>query len=332
MHRMKAFAFVLWVFILVSSAAQAAESSWRISYSAPATVYLPLWTAKEAGFFKKHNLSVDLVHVGSSPIALAALMTDETQVLVGGGTVAPTAFLQGNRDLALFARMNNRFVFAVYSHPSIQDVQGLRGKKVGVTRFGGSLEFATRYYLKQNGIDPRKDVSLIQIGRVPDIGTALVAGTIDAGTVSFPHHLLLKKLGYREIADLSKSGVRYASTGFVAKRSFLMSHKAQFEGFIKALVESIHYVKTNRREATKILARYTRLDDMDVLRQDLDQHADNIWPRIPEIHPDDLKLIIEHLGETNAKAKDISPADVVYPVPVRDVAESGFADQVTGKQ
>ncbi|MGH7832763.1 MAG: hypothetical protein ACREQK_03905 [Candidatus Binatia bacterium] len=67
-------------------------------------------------------------------------------------------------------------------------------------------------------------------------------------------------------------------------------------------------------------------------RQDLDQHADNIWPRIPEIHPDDLKPIIEHLGETNPKAKDISPSDVIYPVPVRDVAKSGFADQVAGKQ
>jgi ABC-type nitrate/sulfonate/bicarbonate transport system substrate-binding protein len=74
----------------------------RVSYSAPATAYLPLWAAKAAGFFDRNNLRVELLYVGSSPIALAALLGDEIDVLGGGGTVAPTAYLQGFKDLALF--------------------------------------------------------------------------------------------------------------------------------------------------------------------------------------------------------------------------------------
>jgi len=278
--------------------------------------------------FKKYGLSVERIHVGSSPIALAALITDETQVLVGGGTVAPTAYLQGDRGLAIFARMNNRFVFAVYAHPSIADVNGLRGKKFGVTRFGGTLDFATRYFLRQQGIDPRKDLNLFQLGRVPDIAAALAAGSIDAGTISFPHHLMLKKLGFRELADLSKMDARYASTAFVAKRSFLAANKDQMERFIKALVEATRYVKTNRPAALKILSLYTRLSDMDLLGTDLDYHAENIWPRLPEIQPEDLKMILEELAERNPKAREITPADIIYDAPVRAVMKSGFVEQI----
>ena len=89
-----------------------------------------------------------MLYVGSSPISLAALFSDELDVLAGGGTAAPTAYLQGFRDLALFSTLDHRFAFKIFTVPSIVDVAGLRGKRYGVTRFGGSLDFASRYFLK----------------------------------------------------------------------------------------------------------------------------------------------------------------------------------------
>ncbi|MGH7769385.1 MAG: ABC transporter substrate-binding protein [Candidatus Binatia bacterium] len=306
----------------------AAERSLRVSFSAPATVYLPLWAASDAGFFKKQGLNVEIIHVGSSPIAISALMTNETQVLSGGGTVAPTAYLQGERGLQIFARMNNRFVFSLFSHPSITTLDGLKGKKLGVTRFGGSLEFATRYFLRQQGIDARKDLSMIQLGRVPDIATALIAGNVDAGTVSFPHHLILKKAGYRELADLSQMDTPYATTAFVGRKNFLAENEAQMERFVRALIEAIHYLRSHRTEALKIISRYTRLTDMELLGQDFDFHVQKIWPRVPQIQPEDLKLALEELAERNPKAREIAPADLIYGNIVKNVIASGFADKL----
>ncbi len=110
----------------------------RVSYSAPATAYLPLWAAKDAGIFDRNNLKVELLYVGSSPIALAALLGDEIDVLAGGGTVAPTAYLQGFKISRCFRRLIIACHSNLYASSGIADVAGLRGKRFGVTRFGGS--------------------------------------------------------------------------------------------------------------------------------------------------------------------------------------------------
>ena len=107
-----------------ANTAYAAERNLRVSYSAPATAFLPLWAAKDAGIFERNNLTVELLYVGSSPIALSALLSDELAVLAGGGTAAPTAYLQGFRDLALFSTLDHRFAFKIFTVPSIVDVAG----------------------------------------------------------------------------------------------------------------------------------------------------------------------------------------------------------------
>jgi NitT/TauT family transport system substrate-binding protein len=308
--------------------ASAAERNLRVSYSAPATAFLPLWAAKEARIFERNNLSVDLLYVGSSPIALAALLSDELDVLAGGGTAAPSAYLQGFRDLALFSTLDHRFAFKIFAVPSIVDVANLRGKRFGVTRFGGSLDFASRYFLKTNGLDPQKDVQLVQIGNTADILAALVNGTVDAGSLTFPYNFAASKLGYRQLADLSQSGARYATAAFLSKKTFLIDQRVRMQSFVKALVESIHYVKTNPEPALKILQRYVRIADREILKAAYDEYAQRVWPRSPAIEPDDIKLILEHLAQTNPKAREIQPAALIYNDLVDNVARTGIVEQL----
>jgi ABC-type nitrate/sulfonate/bicarbonate transport system substrate-binding protein len=308
--------------------AQATGSRLRIAFAAPSTTYLPLWVAKDAGFFEKYQLSAELVFIGSSPIALSALLAGEIDILAGGGTVVPRVYMEGNKDLALFAGMNNKLAFAIYSHPSITEASELRSKRVGVTRFGGTMDFATRYFLKQSGFDPVRDVKLIQIGRVSDILGALVAGSIDVGTMAFPYNLKARSLGFHEIADLTEMKVRYASTTFVAERKFLGEHEPQMKNFVKAIIEGIYYAKTNRNEALKILSRYTRTNDMEILGASYDFHKNRIWPRIPKVEPQDLELILEQLSERDPQAASVKPSDLIYGRIVDEVAASGFADKL----
>jgi len=316
------------ILLALPTATLAQRKTLRVSYPAPATVYLPLWVASDAGLFKKNGVEVELVHVGSSPIAMAAYLAGEIDILGGGGSAGPNAYLRGQRDLVFFGSMNSKFVFSVYAHPSIANMAGVRGKRVGVTRFGGTMDFATRHFLRQNGFDPGREVTMVQVGRVPDILSGLIAGSLDVGTMAFPYDIKAKEGGYRELADLSQSGARYASSSFLARRQFLVQNKARAEGFVRAIIEAMQFIRIRRDDGIKILARYTRMSDMKVLAQTYDYHSRVIWPRVPEILPEDLKLVLEELAEANPKAREIDPAELIYGSIVKDVVASGFVEKL----
>jgi NitT/TauT family transport system substrate-binding protein len=313
--------------MLLHVESKAAERPLRVAYPAPAGGFLPLWAAQDAGIFKKHGLAVELIAVGSSTRGIAAMISGYLDVLAGGGNSGITSQLQGLTDLALFGNVIQTFLFSVMTQPSITDISQLRGKRMGVTRFGGTLDFAARYYLKRHGLEAGKDISFLQIGAMPDIAVAVASGAIESGVVGVPQNLLAKKQGLRELADLSESGARYALAAFVAKRSTLSENHELMVRFMKTQVEAIHFLKTRPKEGMEILKRYTRIDDPDILKPAYDQHI-KLFPRVPEIFPEDLKLVLEEVALTNPKAKTANPASFIDGRAAKDVIASGFVEQL----
>jgi ABC-type nitrate/sulfonate/bicarbonate transport system substrate-binding protein len=316
----------------VSAQAQgAAFAPLRVAYPAPTASFLPLWAAHDAGFFKKNNLAVELIQVGSSTRGMAALLANQIDVLAGGGTGGIIAQLQGYTDLAIFGTNVHTWVFSVYSIPAIKEVAQLRGKKLAVTRFGGTMDFAARHFLRGQGFEPGKDVVLIQIGSAADIVPAMANGLVESGVMSVPYLFIARRLGLRELADLSQTGVRYAQAALVAKRSFLKDKRDIVGQFIRAMVEATHYLKTRPAEGMRILGRYTRTDDAEILKQAYDYHVHRLLSPVPEIRPDDIKLLLEEAALTNPKAKGANPQDFIDEGPVREVVRSGLVDQLYRK-
>jgi ABC-type nitrate/sulfonate/bicarbonate transport system substrate-binding protein len=310
-----------------ASISAAAERPLRVAYPAPAGAFLPLWAAQDAGIFKKHGLPVELIAVGSSTRGVAAMVSGDIDVLAGGGSSGVTAQLQGYSDMALFGNVIQTFLFSVMVQPSVTHVSQLRGKKMGVTRFGGTLDFAARYYLKRAGMDPAKDVSFVQIGAMPDIAVAVATGAIESGVIGVPQNLQAKKLGLRELADLSDMGARYTLAALLAKRSFLSGNHDTMVRYMKALVESVHYLKTRPKEGMEIFKRYTRVDALDILKPAYDIHT-KLFLRVPEIFPEDLKLVLEEVASTNPKAVGANPAGFIDDRAAKEVVKSGFVEQL----
>ena len=320
-------ALLVTILLMSRVAGAAAERPLRVAYPAPAGAFLPLWAAQDAGFFKKQGLSVELIAVGSSTRGVAAMVSGQLDILAGGGSSGITSQLQGYTDMALFANVIQTFLFSVMTQPSITDVSQLRGKRMGVTRFGGTLDFAARYYLKRFGIEPGKDISFLQIGAMPDIALAVSSGAIEAGVIGVPQNFVARKLGLRELADLSDSGARYALAAFVAKRSFLSDNHDLTVRFMKTLVEAIHFLKMRPKEGMEILKRYTRVDALDILKPAYDIHI-KLFPRVPEIFPEDLKLVLEEVAMTTPKAKGANPTSFIDGRAAKEVLNSGFAEQL----
>ena len=172
-----------------ASVSLSAERPLRVAYPAPAGAFLPLWAAQDAGIFKKHGLSVELITVGSSTRGIAAMVSGDLDILAGGGTAGITAQLQGYTDMALFANFIQTFLFSVMVQPAITEVTQLRGKRMGVTRFGGTLDFVARQYIKRNGMEPGKDVTFVQVGAMPDIVVAVSTGALESGVIGVPAKL-----------------------------------------------------------------------------------------------------------------------------------------------
>lgn len=299
----------------------------RVAYPSAAASFIPLWAAHDARFFKKENLPVELLAIRSSPIAMAALLSGEIDVVVGGANPAISMQLQGYKDIALFGGLFNTFLFSICSLPAIEDLEQLRGKRLGVTRFGGSNDFAGRYFLRQRGIDPNRDLTLIQVGTQDDLLRALLAKNLDAAVMGYPAVLIAKKNGLREIADLTRAGLRYQLTAFVAKKSFLAEKHGLMVRFFRALTESIHFLRTRPKDGMAITKRYLRIGDDEILQAVYDLHV-KLLPKLPEIQPEDLKLVLEEIALTNPKAKGADPAAFIDDRVLREVAKSGFAEQL----
>jgi NitT/TauT family transport system substrate-binding protein len=321
---------IIFVLILFGALriAGATPASLRVAYPAPTASFLPLWAAHDTGFFKKNNLSVEVIQVGSSTRGMAALLANQIDVLAGGGTGGIIAQLQGFTDLAIFGTNVHTWVFSVYSIPTITEASQLRGKKLAVTRFGGTMDFAARHFLKSQGFEPGKDVVLIQIGSAADIVPAMASGLVESGVMSVPYLFAARRLGFRELADLSQSGIRYAQAALVAKKSFLKERREIIGQFIKSLVQATHYLKTRPLDGMRVLGKYTRTDDDDILKQAYHYHVDRLLSRVPEIRPEDVKLLLEEAALTHPKARGAKPEDFIDEGPVREVIRAGFVDSL----
>jgi NitT/TauT family transport system substrate-binding protein len=299
----------------------------RIAYPSAAASFIPLWGANDAGFFKKENFPVELVSIRSSPIAMTALLSGEIDVVVGGANPSVSMQLQGYKDIAIFGGLFNTFLFSICAVPSIEDLAQLKGKRLGVTRFGGSNDFAGRYFLRQHGLEPNKDLTMIQVGSQDDLLRALLARNLDAAVMGYPAVLIAKKNGLHEIADLTRSGLRYQLTAFVAKKTFLAENQALMVRFFRALAGTIQFLGARPKDGMAITKRYLRLGDDTILQAVYDLHV-KLLPKWPEIQPDDLKLVLEEIALTNPKAKGIDPAVFIDDRISKEIQRSGFVVQL----
>ena len=136
------------------------------------------WIAQEAGLFKKYDLDFRLVFIPSSPVATAATLNGDAEIGVTGAVGNVRAYVQGFTDLVFIGGMKNILTHSVLGKPDIKRPEDLKGKKVGVGRFGGNTHYFVIQALKRLGMDAAKDIQTIQTGGGPETLAALVSGSL----------------------------------------------------------------------------------------------------------------------------------------------------------
>ena len=221
-HRSWLFALVL---VLASffapSSSQAQEGRrLRAGYTSLSGNMLPLWAARDGGYFKKHGLDFDLISMPSGNEGMSALIAGELEFLAIAGSTTASAAVGGADVVALGTTVERLVAFLVVA-PSIQKSEELKGKSVGISRFGTSIDTGARMAIQHYGLEPIKDVSIVQIGAVSSILSAMRGGRIQAAILTYPSIIQARREGYRELLDIASLGTPYASTGITVRRSYL---------------------------------------------------------------------------------------------------------------
>jgi len=315
--------FLLAGFLAAASASAQEGRPLRAGYTSISGNMTPLWAAREGGYFKKFGMDMDLISMPSGNEGMNALIAGELEFLAIAGSTTTSAALGGAEVVALGTTIE-RLVTSLMVVPSIQKPEDLRGKSVGISRFGTSIDTGARIAIQHFGLEPVKDVSIVQIGAMPSILAALRGGRIQAAILSYPSIIQAKREGYREMLDIASLGMPYASTGITVRRSYVQQRRELVTNYVKAVLEAIARLKKDKAFAVDVMTKYLRTKDKEVLDGTYDVSVTKYLKRIPFPTAEAFRTVLEELAEVNPKAKGQDPRKFFDDTILRELEKSGF--------
>ncbi len=287
----------------------------------------PVLAAADGGYFKKYALDVKPLIMSGSSTALAALLSGNVSLVSMAGSGLINAHL-GGADAVMVAGMVNFAPYELIVAKDIQRLEDLKGKKLGIARFGGSADFLARWGLEKNGLKPGKDVVILQTGGNAERVAALSQGGIQATLLEQAFAHMAKKAGFRSLLDYSTIGLDYQHNGIGSTKAFIDKNRDAMNRFMKAMVEGIHRFKTDRAFGLKVLERHLRVSDADIIQTAYDYYAPKT-PTVPYVNVKGMKFVLDTLADTNPKAKSAKAEDMVDHRSLQELEASGFLKQFT---
>jgi NitT/TauT family transport system substrate-binding protein len=291
-------------------------------------IHAVLWVAYEKKIFQKYGLEGEYLALESGTPAMQALLANELQIVFTTGALAITANLQG-ADTTIVAGGINFIPNKLLVRPDIKTAEGLKGKRVAISRFGSASDYATLVALEKLGVNP-KDVTIVQVGGNLTRLAALSNGTIHATLLSEP----LTTIGMRQyklnsLIDLAESGVAFPQNCFIVRRSYLVANRGKIVSAMKAVFEGYYTLKNDKALALQLIKKYIRVNDEDATIG-YDYYLAKYGAGVMVL-PDrkGLEFIISQVAATNAKAKGQTPESLrLLDASVLDeIKKSGFLDR-----
>ena len=307
--------------------AQSQLEKMRLIYSAIGGSQASVWIPCEAGIFRKHGLDVELLYVGGGGRAAQVVQSGEVPIGIFTGGAVVNSNLAGG-DLVMIASSMNVMTFVVMARPEIRRVEELKGKKIGISRFGSATDFGLRYVEGQWPIKRQRDFAVIQAGGMPELMTMLRAGGLEAAVVNAEIAILARKEGFKELADLAKMGLNFPTSSIVTTRSFVKRNENTVRKFIRGFVEGVHYGKTQRAFGVRVLKKYLRNDDSAMVNDLYDLYILQNIPNIPKPSPEALKTVLDQMAETDPRVANLRPEQFVDARFFQELEKDGFIQRL----
>jgi len=295
-----------------------------IAGSGGATAVLRLMN--ERNTWAEEGLKAEPTDFQADPVAAAALVAGELDFNVGGAEAMVVAAVRG-ADVRVVGLYQNRFEYQLIGSKDVRSAQDLKGRTVGVSRFGSNSHFATKQVLARLGIDPDADVTIFQVGNTPERVAALQSGAIQAALMSPEVVGTLVQAGHPNLADMSKMDIAYPFQAIGTSQALLERQPEVAEAFLRAVYRGIRLFREEPQAAQRVLAE--RAAEMDpAALQGLWESYRNAFTTDLTPEPRVFALLVEELGRADATIQGAVPEQYLDLRPVRRVNDSGFPQRL----
>ena len=268
----------------------------------------PLYLAQDVGILRTHNLTLEMIFIPGGSLSLQALIGKSLELLMTGGPPVVNAVQQGAK-IKIIGGATNLLPYTFVAAAGIRSPEQLKGKRIGISRFGSNTEYVVRLALNQFAL-PASEVQIIQVGGSQARLVAMNSGAIAATVLSPEEALVAQKMGYGVLLDFIEKGIEFPHVNFVARDDFLESQPQVVRGFLRAYVESVRYYKSHRAEAVKKIMVLSKLPDPKM--------GEAVYDNSLRSTPDDgrptlkgMEVVLDAAAKENPKAKALTVQQLV---------------------
>ena len=298
-----------------------AQTKVTIAYSSIGPMGTGIWMAKDIGAFDKNGINADIIYIASGPVAVQALIGGDLQVASAASNAVINAILNGASIIGV-AGTANRPYHRLFVQQDINKLEDLRGKTLGVTRFGSITDNLTRILLRKAGLEGA--VNVRQMGGTIEVGAAfqnhLIAGAVTSEMRVTPPSMA------KVLTRLVDLGIPYSMNMMAVSRDYLQRNSAVVERVIKAYCEGIAYLNTHKEQSLKIIAKYSRLSDPQMIDNFYNDSVTYL-ERVPKAEPEAVQTILEFRGKKGMPLSTFMDTSIVDKL-----EREGFFDKLYKKR
>jgi len=268
----------------------------------------PIFLGQDAGIFRKHNLNLEMIFIPGGSLSLQALIGRSLELLLTGGPPVVNAYLQ-RAKIKIIAGTVNLLPYTFVTAASIRAAEQLKGKKIGISRFGSNTDYVVRLALTQFALTPG-DVQIVQVGGSQARLLAMKSGAIEATVLSPEEAIVAQKMGYRILFDFIERGIEFPHVNIVARDDYLEAQPQIVRAFLRGYLESLRYYKSHRDEAVKKILFLSKLPDR--------QMGEVIYEGSLRASPDDgkpswrgMEVVLDATAKENPKAKGLTVQQLI---------------------
>jgi ABC-type nitrate/sulfonate/bicarbonate transport system substrate-binding protein len=296
---------VLFCALAIATPANAQTAKLRVAYTAFAGTFTILWVGKDAGLYQKYGADMELLYIGSSTKSVQALLGGDIDIVYSAAGAVVDANLAG-ADLVMVGCQYDKGQTSFFTTAPLASIGDLKGKAVGVTRFGAFSDFVARQVLKKYRLQPIKDVALLQLGGTQEIIAGMQNNLVQGGSISLPLTLNARKLGFRELLTTATIGLPFDYGCFIVKNSQLRTKREELKKVLRATIAAYDLAIADPGFAKRTIGKYTRTADGATLDETYKENVKDYALRIPFVSLAGLTSILDFRAESAAEVKKLA--------------------------
>jgi NitT/TauT family transport system substrate-binding protein len=275
----------------------------RIHYgTTTSTAHLPIWVAKDAGFFASNGLNVEPVQIRGGALITMGIMSGQLQFSGAGAESVVAARIEGGDVVLLACPVDSDPVYLI-ARPEIKSPAELKGKATAVTRLGSTTHFYLRAALRHVGLDPEKDVVILQLGTGTEAVSAMESGRIAVAALTNRYAIPLLQRGWPMFVDLSTTELVYPSSCVASSRAFVKSEPKLLHDFLRAYVAAMQLIKKDVAFAEKTFAKWLREKDPGLIKKTVNSYT-KIFKAAPYVPDKGIETVIKDLASRRTIPKE----------------------------